>query len=274
MIPESLTHLLATAPAWVEASISAPGRAAVRARPPLPSGRRGGIYDLAVVMDPSGKIAVREGTPGTALPTCCPERHINSDGSFCVHLHSTAPISGAEDARLWWRSLHAFFLDQGYAAKHRFWPLHSQLSHGEAGDIQLRMEEIAAPLGWLDELHLGMFRGEGWLGDELPRTQRRNGKTPLPNARSPCPRKCGKLREPHHRCRPSSGEGIPVGTERPWLLADCPRRRELEALIELEYVRRELEASMVADIRKDGLACCGTMERCQLREPREKPASR
>lgn len=267
MIPRSLVLLLATAPDWADATITGFGVAYLQVRPPLPSGRPGRRYQLALAMDRSGSVSVREAAIGTALPACCPERHINPDGSFCVHLHSGKPIQDTDAARLWWKSLRAFLSDQKYAERHRHWPLHSQLSHGDAAMVQLEMERIAEPLGWLEEVHIGMFQGEGWLGDRLPKIVVRKGRAYAANVRSPCPRGC------RGSCGGSSGS-LPTAPSsvaadesgRSLLRAECTERGNVEELIILEHRRRDLERNMMEQLRIAGVTCCRSMARCHLNE--------
>lgn len=265
MIPRSLMHLLTSAPSWVNSEIIGPGIVRLCTQPPRPSGLLGPMYNLVLRMDNDGEIVVAEAKLGEALPVCCPERHINPDGSFCVHLNSTAQIKNAETARLWWGSLRAFLLDQEYAARHRSWPLHSQLSHGDAAAIQLEMEAIAEPLGWVEEVHLGIFRREGWLGSALPKVRVRKGEAgPVPNARSPCPRGCSR------RGRKIQCLNFPVSLdtkseiERAILRAECPERASVESLIRLEHGRRYLEKKMMDALTTSGIGCCGTMDHCAL----------
>lgn len=265
MIPRSLVHLLTSAPSWVDAWIAGPGIARLRVQPPKPSGMRGSLRDLVIRMDGEGEINVAETEQGVLLPICCPERHINPDGSFCVHLNSSHPINDIETARLWWESLRVFLIDQEYAERHRSWPLHSQLSHGDAAAIQLEMEAIAGPLGWLEEVHLGIFRSEGWLGSALPKVRVREGEAGLvPNARSPCPRGCSRRGRKNHCLNFPIALETKSEIERAILRAECPKRASLEALIRLECRRRYLEKKMMDVLITSGIGCCGTMDHCPL----------
>jgi hypothetical protein len=59
--------------------------------PPSVSGAPGPIYRLRID-DIHGAVAVREAEPAI-LPACCPERHINCDGSFCMYWQEAEPLS-------------------------------------------------------------------------------------------------------------------------------------------------------------------------------------
>ena len=261
----SLVHLLGGAPPWVDARVTGPGIASLKVCPPRASGIPVPGLDLVLRMDKSGGISIAEQQPGTVLPACCPERHINSDGTFCVHLGSTDAIESSETASAWWESLRAFLIAQDFASRHRIWPLHSQLSHGHAAaKVQLHMEELAKPLGWMEEVHLGIFRHEGWLGSGLPHVRVRRGHVgPVPNARTPCPRGCGTNgKRPLCKTRPAS---VDVRSDaNPVLRADCPNRSTLETLVRLEHRRRYLEQEVMCGLNEDGYVCCGTMAHCAL----------
>lgn len=261
----SLVHLLSVVPSWVDARVTGPGIANLKVLPPRASGIPVPGLDLFVRMDRDGGIFIAELQPGTVLPACCPERHINSDGTFCVHLDSTDAVGSREAAGAWWDSLRSFLIAQDYAHRRRVWPLHSQLSHGHAAaKVQIEMEELAGPLGWMEEVHLGIFRKEGWLGSGLPHVRVRKGEVgPVPNARTPCPRGCrtnGRKPLCQDRLAP-----VDARTDAdPVLRADCPNRNALEQLIRLEHRRRYFEAEVMKGLKEDGVVCCGTMSHCAL----------
>ncbi len=64
-------------------------------------------------------VSLSEREIGNALPSCCPERHINPDGSFCTGLRAGKGITD-ETAPAWWDKLHAFALCQETAAETGF----------------------------------------------------------------------------------------------------------------------------------------------------------
>ena len=268
---DSLVHLLGAAPPWVEASVTSPGTANLCVRPPRASGIPASAIDLVLHMGPGGEVSIAEQQPGSVLPACCPERHINTDGTFCVHLGSTDVLATRVAAGAWWESLRVFLISQDYAHRHRAWPLHSQLSHGhEAARVQLKMEALAEPLGWLEEVHLGIFRREGWLGSGLPRVRVHGGEVgQVPNARTPCPRGC-RMSGRRLACRDRSVETDMNSEVAPVLRVNCPNRSTLETLIRLEHHRRYYETWVTRSLKADGLICCGTMARCGLAK-RSKP---
>ncbi|MCK1465879.1 E2 domain-containing protein [Bradyrhizobium sp. CW10] len=187
------------------------------------------------------EIRVSERSIGSSLPACCPERHINPDGSFCIGLRAGEGITD-ETAPAWWKKLHAFALWQETAAETGFWPSEAQLSHGEAGEIELAAERAADHLGLQSAYREAVAFGTGPIASSLAKI---NDKSRLlRNGRSACI--CGRtdrhgrslLRRECHR----TGRGCPVVLEH-W------RRIKVN-----EYWR---------GLR--GQACCGTMRECPLK---------
>ena len=126
----------------------------------MPSGALGRTYELVIRTTPRDTVEVWEGRPNAQLPKCCVERHINADATFCLHFGSTKPILDFDNAIDWWTSLGDFLKHQDYSSKRRKWPIHAQLSHGDAAQAQLRMEKLAEPLGWKEEILDSIFSRE------------------------------------------------------------------------------------------------------------------
>lgn len=210
-----------------------------------------------------GGVSVAEDERGTHFPASCPERHINPDATFCIYFESTEPLTEVHAATAWWEYLRMFLLHQEYAKKYRVWPLEGGLSHGDAAGIQERMEELAAPLGWKEEILVGMFRSKGWLANSLPKASQRLER--LLNSRTPCPRGCTRQADGNRStvCRPVDID--PVGTDgKPILRAECPNRRALEEIALLEHRRQKAQNDFIKGIRKEAPKCCGTMKNCPL----------
>lgn len=198
------------------------------------------VFELRLVQDMQ-QVAVFERPVGRTLPACCPERHINPDGSFCIGLRAGEGIN-EENASAWWEKLHVFILCQETAAETGFWPGEAQLSHGEAGEIELAAERAADHLGLRSVYREAVAFGTGSIATGLAKINEKTGL--LRNGRSACI--CGRtdrhkrvlLRRECHR----SGLGCPVILEH--------RRR-----IKVNEYWRGLR----------GQACCGSMRECPLR---------
>lgn len=109
------------------------------------------------------KVLVRE-TVSKNLPASCPERHINSDGSFCMSFSDIDPLNvvDEESAERWWGTLHEFLRQQERAAKRKVWPVGNAWAHGEAASHQHIAEQQAQILGdkWVADIKSGLLRVE------------------------------------------------------------------------------------------------------------------
>ena len=265
----SIDRLHGVVPSW--ATVAKRNRKClhVTARAPLPSGAFGRNYELVIESIENNKAVVSENSTNALLPKCCVERHINEDATFCLHFDSIKPIVEPDDVISWWNSLGDYLNHQDYSSRRRKWPIHAQLSHGEAAIAQLRMEELAEPLGWQDEVMASIFRGSGWLGGKLPR--RTKDRTGLVNVRTPCPRGCRRKHHPYRlqACeRPDCAEGCRKRHD-PILRNECPYRETVEQLILVEYSRRKKEKIIFEQLRSKGVKCCDTMDNCPLAGTRE-----
>ncbi len=136
-------ELLHVAGPWMGVAVSYQARGLgthLRARVPIltPSGVRV-HFGLSVSTPLTGTVHVREVVLGTELPACCPERHINFDGSFCLGLEVPTPASEGE-AIAWWSLLLGFLEMQLDARILRRWGQRSW-RHGYAGVLQRELED-------------------------------------------------------------------------------------------------------------------------------------
>lgn len=144
------------------------------------------------------------------------------------------------------------------------WPLEGGLCHGDAARLQEKMEELAAPMGWKEEILVGMFRNKGWLANSLPRASHRLER--LLNARTPCPRGCTRHADASSSivCRSVDAELSGITGGRPILRAECPNRSTLERIALLEHRRRKVQDDFIKEISREAPVCCGTMKNCPL----------
>ncbi|GKQ53573.1 hypothetical protein BRSPCE3_44280 [Bradyrhizobium sp. Ce-3] len=187
-------------------------------------------------------VSVSERHIGSTLPAFCPERHINPDGSFCIGLRAGEGIT-AETAPAWWDKLHAFALCQETAAETGFWPSEAQLSHGDAGEVELAAESAADQLGLRAAYREAVAFDTGLIASGLRKVDPRTGT--LRNGRSACV--CGR----------TDRRG------RILLRRDC-YRSGLGCPIALEHRRRIMVDRYWRSLRGH-VTCCGTMQECPLR---------
>lgn len=259
------TRLETTKPAWVSSFVRTDQYIDIECRPVRRSGTQTRAYNLRITSSGTGGAKIAEREDARLLPSCCVERHINADTSFCISFGSTSPLATEEAAGDWWNQLAAFLINQEYAHQHRRWPLRGGLSHGNAAHTQIKMEDIAEPLGWKTEVLLAIFRSEGWLSGILPR--RTKDRTSLVNARSTCPRGCTWKHKLMRKRSCEQADCFPACKKqhRSIVRADCPHRQEVEALVLLEYVRRKEEQDVIQGLVEQNISCCGTMNHCGLK---------
>lgn len=72
------------------------------------------------------------------LPSFCPDRHINYDGSFCMYWEGDTQftIRDEQDAIAWFETLLQFLKLQVRAEKKKAWPNDDYWSHGDAAKYQ------------------------------------------------------------------------------------------------------------------------------------------
>lgn len=243
---KSATDWLAdAAPAWF--SINSVNKEALigRARVPKTPWVTGGLH-LRIFGDPTPR--VREEVPGTDLPARCPDRHIQSDETFCLGLRYIDVIS-ARAAAQWWEQLRQFLACQGVAERTRRWPPGHALDHGDAGRHHERALALATEAGVEDEYAAARLNEPSWLTDPGLHLFDRQGK-PI-NGRAVCPRGC------RHRAR---GRSVQI------LRTDCTKRSLLVELALTERLRRKALAEYWEHVFNEGTHCCRTMRFCPLGE--------
>jgi hypothetical protein len=170
--------------------------------------------------------------PGKELEFC-PERHVNEGGTFCLGLNAGMAIESVT-APAWWVKLKSFLLCQDTANETGVWSDYAQMSHGEAGEIEVKAEQIARSIGRLGDFHLAVRSDAGPIAACLGKV-RTTGQ--LRNGRSAC--LCGR--------KDAKGRSI------------C---HKLGCPIVLEFARRR-ETKRFWDAAR-GRPCCRTMKDCPL----------
>lgn len=229
--------------------------------PPSVSGAPGPTYRLRID-EIHDAVAVREAQP-IHLPGCCPERHINCDGSFCLYWEEAEPMSitDTDMASQWFGKLLLFLRRQRTAAARRQWPAKSEArAHGpQAARQQMIAERAASELGprfrkLLDDFRLTTVRksiaGEPRLrllsdGTRLLSVAERNSRLLTRRARCKCD-EAPRLRLP---------------------ICGCGNHEEAltRLTVALHRWKRE-EAKFYRAYTTLGVKCCGTMDDCPLRE--------
>lgn len=109
------------------------------------------------------------------LPDCCPDRHINPGGSFCLGWddHENLEVTDDDTAKTFWAKLIKFLRYQVMADASRRWPGKQAWAHGSAAAPQRKAidaaDALAAELGKaVRRGRLTVLRkGDGALGPAL-----------------------------------------------------------------------------------------------------------
>lgn len=196
-----------------------------------------------------------------ALPSFCPERHINHDGSLCLGWgNDAAPnVIDAETAEVWWGRVLAFLRLQMRAARARKWT-GPKWAHGSAAVHQLAAERAAEKLGAdvLDDLRqrriqVSWAKQRASLGGRILKVRRRGsdwysvweGARRVVNKQQPCVCAAGSIR--HHRRLRNCADHVQQAYE----------------LANSLLLWGEAEERFWTSFK--GAQCCGTLEDCPLR---------
>jgi hypothetical protein len=195
---------------------------------------------------------VREKAPGAILPSRCPERHIQSDQTFCLGLRYLE-VNSPEKARQWWEQLRQFLVCQSVAERTGIWPPAHSLDHSDAGKHHERALSLAASEGLEEEYAAARLGEPSWITDPKLHLF---GKTGVPiNGRSVCPRGCR---------RRARGRMVPL------LRKECSKRKVLVDLAFVEKRRRAELETYWKQVFSTDTKCCRTMKTCPLRDREEK----
>lgn len=195
---------------------------------------------------------VREQTP-LRLPAFCPNRHINSDGTFCMGWQTADPLSvvDAATATAWWARLLKYLRQQEIARRRGRWPAGEEWAHGDAAHHQWYAEACARALGPAFEQALKSRR---------LKVERRRGVA-----------RFRALTDGRRRLYSVRSNSERVATLRQACL--CGSGHTLRSCADHADRAAELVAALVAWERAEaafweaarGRPCCGTMLTCPLR---------
>jgi hypothetical protein len=166
-VASAIELLELTAPSWVVVQKSTAHAIEIAAAPVRAGGIRSRSYLLLITSLDDASVSVSEAAPGTLLPAWCPERHMNGDRSFCLGLKAGLGLSDEKRAGQWWRKLEVFLDCQEVAHNTGKWPVHAQLSHGDAGEIEVQAEAIASEQALLSEYQEAVRYDTGAIAEAI-----------------------------------------------------------------------------------------------------------
>ncbi|RWL91018.1 MAG: hypothetical protein EOR68_29515 [Mesorhizobium sp.] len=215
---------------------------------------------LIEVTDTGDRIVAKEAN-AEHLPSFCPERHINFDGTFCLYWAEAEQheITDTEAAVRWWGKLLVFLLRQRAVAALRRWPGKGEArAHGsEAARHQAVAEAAAAKLGGaferaLKEGRLTTLRRR--LGGHDRLRLLLDGKRLLT-----VDMENGHVMTRRQGCKCDRGSGLP-------LVACSDHAQVFADLAAALEGWRLAEAKFFDSFKASSLKCCGTMDECPLRD--------
>lgn len=222
-------------------------------------------FDLLVTVDGHG-LEVREdpASPNQRLPQGCPDRHIVFDGSFCLHWDGANRFDFDTDAgcRGWLDALVSFLLRQVEAELTRCWPAEAGWAHGGGAVHQMQAEEAAEAvhprfaeavrrrrLTVEPKRRVLLLDGVRVVAGVKGGKAGTVGQGTVTGLRRPCP--CGAVDK----------------RERAVSRRNCgTHAQKLAEVIEHLAAMQAAEERYVAMWRRAGRTCCGTLERCSVRD--------
>ena len=212
-------------------------------------------YRLQVIALRKGRVAVKE-NPVAKLPRCCPDRHINRDGTFCLNWDEANPLPIVDEAsaKRWWGYLVEFLRCQEVASALRKWVCPGY-AHGDAAKYQREAERAAAKLG----PRVSSLVEEGRL---LARRRESHGRARIEllkdgNVLARVSQRSGFLSDRQIPCVCSEQDTRPI--------SECGEHAaDLQSLVTALYEWRVSEQRFVRELSRSGVSCCRTLDQCSL----------
>lgn len=221
----------------------------------------GARYDFILQVEVREYVVTAREAAGGQLPSFCPDRHINSDGSFCLGWGPTSPSTVADpaSAERWWIMVIRFLRLQVTADETRKWINgNNDWAHGDAAEHQARAEAAAEALGQRFKMDLqnGAFsvtREAHRRGDRIALT--RNGAPVARIILGPPAR----LKDTTIVCPCGGTDVAPI--------LQCDDHAEHLATFTAELWHwQEKERAFARRLVRAGSRCCETLDRCVLRD--------
>ncbi|MCA0200473.1 MAG: hypothetical protein LCH56_06490 [Proteobacteria bacterium] len=229
-----------------------------------PSGALGSPLYLEARAD-KYSVSVSEQADRRRYPAFCIDRHIMSDGSFCLAYREDVNIdvSSPETARAWWAALIKFLMLQEEVELRGAWPEEQQMDHGSNGaDLQLRSEAAATPFG--PTLENAIRAGTYEVG-VIARGQQTHLTLFLDNRIALRCIQGGRLLGNERDCLCGSGKS---------LLACGSHAAAAKLLLTLLGERAQYKRAFYASMARSGATCCGRLATCGLRSAIQRTGTR
>lgn len=221
----------------------------ITAQPPYEDGSLTRTYNLILKVEDGKKISVQENDTGSIerlLPICCPCRHINSGGVFCLGIDRGVSVLDKTSARHWWKHLELYLKCQEAALQTQIWPPKYEVGHGDSGKFQVEAESCAKLIGdnFGDDYASIIALRQDFFVDKtiLLNKCSVNNEYIISNLNSDCPLKCKDK------------------ISKPIIMLNCDKLDVWQKLIRLEMLRRDsldefVKAPDVSCSKKDMIYC-------------------
>jgi hypothetical protein len=220
----------------------------------LPSGI-GVTYHLRMTALSGGRVAVKEHPP-ERLPACCPDRHINPGGTFCLSWEEVDPllVSDNDGARRWWSYVVQFLRCQEVAAAIGRW-VGPGYAHGDAAKYQFQAERAADELGRQVKslMESGCLATRRRVIHGRQRIELMNGGAVVARINE----NSGRVSDLRMPCICSAHESRPIG--------ECGKHADyVGVLVSSLYQISISERQFMSALRASGVRCCRTLSQCSL----------
>jgi len=258
--PTPLEHLESVAPQFGATLVSSGGEHRATLTVTLPSGIQH-VFELALRFT-GDKVSAFEHPVGNNLPRFCPDRHINSDGSFCLGWGDNNPnaIDGVDAAQIWWSTLVRYLAHQVSATKSRRWPgRQNDRAHGDAAKYQASAEVAASRIG-------SSFAERAKANEFVARLDKRPGNSRLElweggKRLARVSVRAKKLVDKHTIC--------PCNTAAKVAISECGQHsQDLIDFVVALYLWKDKEREFIRELASNGIECCETLLCCALRDAR------
>lgn len=213
------------------------------------------VHVQATIKD--GHVEVREQVTRRRYPKACYDRHIMSDGTFCLAYHADTDIRviSAASAAGWWAALVKFVLLQETAEATGEWPAAQEIDHGVSGaNLQMRSEAAASAIG---PSIAEIVRSKNYRITATEHGKRRHLTLFIDG-------------EIAARCEDG---GRLLGIDRPCLcgssqhLVSCGSHAKIaKQLLSLLAARERFRRRFFEQAIESGQKCCGSLRNCGLRD--------
>jgi hypothetical protein len=225
----------------------------------------GAAYSFKLAISISAERVWVSELPGHAsFPAFCPDRHINADGSFCLGWGDDEPSQITDEiaAKRWWAMVYQFLSRQLGANNRGVFPgIEHGRAHGDAAKHQANAERAASRMG-------PTFVRQVSAGNFTIRKDDRPGKQRLElsfgnNRLARVSLKSKALVSRPMRC--------PCGGDPALDISKCSDHSDALATYILEQYNCEIADKAFLDgLAARGVACCGSLRTCGLRQAIER----